>query len=189
MSTAKSKVAGASVVKIYLAGVVACAVVSAGTYFVGVRPAMARYAEHRDQQVALRAARQKAAALLGTRNSTQGQLNAASEALQKQVLRLEPVSRVNQRLSALTELATRECGLIIDEMRPGTIAEGADYTTVPILIAGSGTYPKCARFLHRLRQAFPDTSVRSFETTNNSASPDSPAATFQFELTWHAAKG
>jgi len=73
-------------------------------------------------------------------------------------------------------------------MRPGVIAESADYQAVPILIAGSGTYPNCAKFLHKLRHTFPDTAVRSFETTNNSASPDSPAATFQFELTWHAAK-
>jgi hypothetical protein len=32
-------------------------------------------------------------------------------------------------------------------------------------------------------------AVRSFETTNNSTSPETPAATFQFDLTWHAAKG
>ena len=180
---------GRSVAKIYLAGAAACALVSTGAYFVGVRPAVARHADQASVRVELRAARQKAAALLGTRNGTQSQLNAVNEALQRQALRLDPVSTVNQRLSSLTDLATRECGLVIDEMRPGAIAEGADYQTVPILIAGSGTYPRCAKFLHRLRQTFPDTSVRSFETTNNSASPDSPAATFQFELTWHAAKG
>jgi len=68
-------------------------------------------------------------------------------------------------------------------------ADGPDYQTVPILIARSGTYPNCAKFLHRLRKEFPDTAVRSFETTNNSSSPDNPTATFQVELVWHAAKG
>ena len=189
MSRPKVWGGGGSVMKIYIAGAAACALVSTGTYFVGVRPAVARHADQESRQVELRAARQKSATLLGTRNATQSQLNAVNDALQRQVLRLEPASTVNQRLSILTELATRECGLIIDEMRTGTIAEGADYQTVPVLIAGSGTYPKCAKFLHKLRQTFPDTAVRSFETTNNSASPDAPAATFQFELTWHAAKG
>ena len=184
-----SKLPGGPLLKIYLAGAAVCALVSTGTYFVGVRPALAWHAEQAGRQNELRSARQKAANLLGTRNATQAQLNAVNDALQRQSLRLEPVSTVNHRLASLTELATRECGLVIDEMRPGAIVETPDYHTVPILIAGSGTYPHCAKFLHKLRRTFPDTAVRSFETTNNSASPDSPAATFQFELTWHAAKG
>ena len=102
-------------------------------------------------------------------------------------MRLEPVAQVNQRLARLTGLADAS-KLTIDEMRPGTISEGRDYKTVPILIAGNGTYPACAAFLHGLRQRFPDMAVMSFDTTNNSASPDSPAATFQFDLAWHAAK-
>lgn len=188
MSTAKSQTGGASVVKVYVAGAIVCLGLSAGTYFVGVRPAIARHGEQSTRQADLRDARQKAAELLGTRNSTQTQLNAVNEALKRQSLRLRPASTVNQRLASLTELATRECQLVIDEMRPGVVVESADSQAVPILIAGSGTYPNCAKFLHKLRQTFPDTAVRSFETTNNSASPDRPAATFQFELTWHAAK-
>ena len=38
-------------------------------------------------------------------------------------LHLAPASTVNQRLSNLTALATKECGLTIDEMRPSQAAE------------------------------------------------------------------
>jgi Tfp pilus assembly protein PilO len=189
MSGNRPQSGGASVVKVYVCGGAVCAALTAGAYLFGVRPAVARYDEHVARQLELKAARQKAANLVGVRNNTQSQLNAVNESVKNLTLRLEPASTVNQRLSKLTDLATRECQLVIDEMRPMPPADGPDYQTVPILIAGSGTYPNCARFLHRLRQAFQDTAVKSFETTNNSSSPDNPTATFQVELVWHAAKG
>jgi Tfp pilus assembly protein PilO len=179
----------ASPLKIYVAGAIVCAALSTGAYLMGVRPAMARHEETETRQAELKAARQRAANLAGTRNSTLAQLADTNKALQNLPLRLEPVSTVNQRLLRLTDLATKECLLTIDEMRSGAVVDGPDYQAVPILIAGSGTYPACAKFLHRLRTVFPDTAVRSFETINNSASPDAPAATFQFDLVWHAAKG
>jgi Tfp pilus assembly protein PilO len=180
---------GASVVKVYACGAAVCAALTAAAYLFGVRPAVARYDDYVAQQLEFKTARQKAAGLLGVRNSTQNQLNAVNESLKNLTLRLEPASTVNQRLGKLTELATRDCQLVIDEMRPMAATDGADYQTVPLLIAGSGTYPNCAKFLHRVRKDFPDTAVKSFETTNNSASPDNPTATFQVELLWHATKG
>jgi Tfp pilus assembly protein PilO len=183
----QSQVAGGSPWKIYAGGAVVCALLSAGAYAFGARPAIAAYHEHVDQQSELRGAKQKAANLLGTLNSSRTQLTAVNDALNNLTLRLEPATTINQRLSRLTALANAS-DLKIDEVRPGAIAEATDYQTVPILIAGSGTYPACAKFLRELRKTFPDTAVRSFETTNNSSSPDSPAATFQFDLVWHAAK-
>ena len=189
MAAPTSQLGAASLVKIYLAGAVTCVALSAGTYLFGVRPAVARHAELAGRQAELKTAKQKAAGLLGMKNNVQGQLNAANDALKGRALRLEPASTVNSRVLTLTLLAKNECHLEIEEMRPLATTEAADYVAVPILIAGSGTYPNCAKFLHRIRTRFPDTAVRSFETTNNSASPDSPSATFQFELVWHAAKG
>jgi Tfp pilus assembly protein PilO len=183
----QTQAASGSPWKIYAAGAVACALLSVGAYAFGARPAIARYQEHVDRQAELLAAKQKAANLLGTLNSSRTQLTAANEALNSFTLRLEPATTINQRLSRLTALANAT-DLKIDEVRPGAIGEAPDFQTVPILIAGSGTYPACARFLRDLRKTFPDTAVRSFETTNNSSSPDSPAATFQFDLVWHAAK-
>ena len=181
--------ANASPLKIYLAGGVVCAALTGAAYLLGIRPAMARHDDQQSRQAELKAARHKASSLAAVRNNTLAQLAETNKALENLPLRLEPVSGVNQRLLRLTDLATRECLLTIDEMRSGAVADGPDYQTVPILIAGSGTFPACAKFLHQLRKTFPDTAVRSFETTNNSASPDAPVATFQFDLVWHAAKG
>ena len=189
MSNPRVHSGGASVMKVYLCAGAVCAAMTTAAYLFGVRPAVARYDDYVARQLELKAARQKAAGLLGVRNSTQNLLNTANESLKNLPLHLEPASTVNQRLGRLTDLATKECQLVIDEMRPMPAADGADYQTVPLLIAGSGTYPNCAKFLHRVRKDFPDTAVKSFETTNNSASPDNPTATFQVELLWHAAKG
>ena len=181
-----AKAAADSVWKIYACAAVACGVLSAGAYAFGVRPAVTRYNENLDRQAELKAAKQKAASLLGTLNNSRTQLTAITETLNSQTLRLEPASMINQRLSRLTALANAS-ELKIDEMRPGTMVEGAEFKTVPILIAGSGTYTSCAKFLQELRRKFPDTAIRSFETTSNSSSPDLPAATFQFDLVWHTA--
>ena len=184
--TKGAKAATDSVWKIYVCGAVAAALLSAGAYAFGVRPAVARYNEHLDRQAELKAAKQKASNLVGTLNNSRTQLAAVTEILGTQTLRLEPASTINQRLSRLTGLANAS-DLKIDEMRPGAITDGAEFKTVPILIAGSGTYTSCAKFLRELRKKFPDTVVRSFETTSNSSSPDLPAATFQFDLVWHTA--
>ena len=189
MSVAKPHArAGTPACKVYACGAVVCALISTGAYLAGVRPALQRHEEQNSRQAELLAARHKAANLLGTRNATLGQVAAVEADLKSLPMRLEPASSVNQRLAALTSL-TKECKLQIDETRAGAAAEGPDYQAVPIQISGSGTYSSVARFLHRVRKAFPDTAVRSFETTNSSASPDAAAATFQFDLVWHAAKG
>jgi Tfp pilus assembly protein PilO len=176
--------------RIYVGGAVVCAALSIAAYCVGVRPATLRRAEQVEKQSELHAARQKANNLAGQLNTARAELTRVNDAIASLPLRLEPVAQINQRLARLTDMADsiRPVKLTIEEMRPGVASEGRDYKTLPIYIAGSGTYPACAAFLHGLRKNFPDMAVLSFDTTNNSASPDSPAATFQFELAWHAAK-
>jgi Tfp pilus assembly protein PilO len=173
--------------RIYLGGAVVCAAVSAGAYAVAVRPAAERRAAFVARQSQVHAQKQKANKLAGTLNTARADLAHTNETIATLSLRLEPASQVNQRLAGLTALA-RSSELTIDEMRPGAVTEGKDYKTIPVLIAGNGTYPACATFLHRLRESFPDMAVVAFDTNNNSASPDAPAATFQFDLAWHAAK-
>jgi Tfp pilus assembly protein PilO len=188
MSAARFNSHGTSACKIYVAAGVVCAAISFGAYLAGIRPALAQHGEQNEQQVELQAARHKAANLVGARNAALAQVAAVNAELNNLPLRLEPASTVNHRLAALTALIT-DCKLGIDKTRAGTPVDVGDYQAVPIVITGTGTYPAVARFLHRVRKAFPDTAVRSFETANNSASAESPTATFQFDLVWHAAKG
>lgn len=173
--------------RIYAAGAAVCAAMTAGVYLFGVRPAARKHEEAQSRHQELNDRKRQAAALVGQLTSSRAQLAAVNQALVRQTLQLQPSNTLNHRISRLNELAEAS-GLTIDEIRSGQPEDGPDYLTLPILIAGNGTYPACARFLHKLRVTFPDMAVRSFETTNNSASPDSPAATFQFDLAWHAAK-
>ena len=105
--------------------------------------------------------------------------------LAQSALHLEPSANVNNRLARISELAI-EAGLQIDEIKPGAPAMGEHYETVPIFLAGNGTYRQCAVFLRHLRQALPDTSAESLELSGNAGAP---AATgmFRFNLHWHAA--
>ena len=101
-------------------------------------------------------------------------------------LRLEPATSINPRLARLADLAG-ESGLVLDEIQPGPAADGSHYQTVPIRLAGGGSYPAVAVFLHRLRERFPDTAVRSFECSNTAPGADRPSAAFRAELAWYTA--
>jgi Tfp pilus assembly protein PilO len=173
--------------RIYVGGVAVCAAMSAGVYFFGFRPAARKHRQFEARQHDANERRQQAANLAGQLNTARAQLAAVNEALVRQTLRLEPSNTLNHRLSRLNELAEAS-GLTIDEMNSADVEEGTDYQTIPIHIAGNGTYPACAKFLHELRQTFPDMAVRSFETNSNMPSPDVPAATFRYHLAWHAAR-
>ena len=103
MSPAKAQTSrGNSVAKIYMAGAFVCALLSAGAYFFGISPAIARYDDHASRQTELAAAKKKAAGLLITRNALNNQLNATNEALNNLTLHLAPASTVNTRPSDLT---------------------------------------------------------------------------------------
>ncbi len=154
-----------------------------GAYAVGVRPLL----RHRDQEIAQRKSLddQRATALqLGSAVAgLQRELAAAKQALAQSPVRLQPAVLVNQRLEAVARLAT-ECGLSLDEVRPGAAVDATHFQTVPIRILGSGRYPACATFLRNLRRTFGDMGVRSFNASSTLAATDAPNAIFQAELVW-----
>jgi hypothetical protein len=86
-------------------------------------------------------------------------------------------------LAKITDLAG-ETHLSVTEVRPGSATDGRDFDAVPISIAGTGSYPACAAFLHRLRSEFPDTAVKSFRATQ----ADGGNAIFSFDLLWYTSK-
>ena len=64
---------------------------------------------------------------------------------------------------------------------------------VPIKLAGTGSYPDLARFLHSLRETFRDTAITTLKLTAQPAAPN-PARTsenvpaaFTIDLAWYAA--
>ena len=172
--------------RIYATGAVVCAALSGVAYAVGIKSAQAEYAAHQADLAELEARRRKASAL-------GRDLAAAHVALEKTLrevdalpLRLEPATAINSRLSLLDQLCN-DTVLRIDERRPGPAVDAPHYQTVTINLVGSGTYPACAAFLHELRRRFPDTAVRSFESSNPTPGRDESTGTFRFELVWYTA--
>jgi Tfp pilus assembly protein PilO len=99
-------------------------------------------------------------------------------------IQLQSSKYLNARIAHIIDQADKG-ELDVHETRPGTVRDHPRYQTVPILLAGRGSYSDCAAFLHRLRESLPDTGVVEFELTGRPAAPLAPAS-FRFNLVWYA---
>jgi Tfp pilus assembly protein PilO len=163
----------------------ACLGLTVAAYALGVRPLMDRQTQEFARRETLKDRRATASRLAGEAADLQREVNAGKDLLARSPVRLQPAALINQRLAAVTRLAT-DCGLSLDEVRPGNAVDSTHFQTVPIRIVGGGRYPACATFLRNLRQTFGDMGVRQFLVSNASGSAPSatPAANFQAELVW-----
>ena len=163
----------------------ACLGLTVAAYAMGVRPLVERQARESALRESLKDRRATASRVAGELVDLQREVNSGKEILARSPVRLQPATLINQRLAAVARLAT-DCGLSLDEVRPGNAVDATHFQTVPIRIVGRGRYPACAAFLRNLRQTFGDMGVRQFMVTNpGGANPSpTPAATFQAELTW-----
>jgi hypothetical protein len=180
----KSPVHGAGWWRTYAIGGVVCAALTAASYLFGIEPAMARHDAALAEQAEFDARQQKQHDLDRSLAATHRQLEKTRKDVAGLPLQLESASAVNRRLARLADLAG-ETGVVLDEVQPSPAVDGAFYQTVPIRIGGSGSYPACAMFLHRLRDRFPDTAVKSFDCSNPGPIGDHPTAKFKAELAWY----
>ncbi|HWE93455.1 MAG TPA: type 4a pilus biogenesis protein PilO [Tepidisphaeraceae bacterium] len=178
------KAAGLKIGKIHASGIAACAALGTGAWFALVGPTLAQRDKDDVSRHQLSERHQKAADLNAALAATRRQVEAANASLSQATIKLQPASDLNSRLTKLTDLATR-CGLTIDEMRPGVLSDSSRFQTLPVHMAGTGTYPACAKFLHTLRQSYPDTGVESLEAANSNPAPQGSDATFRFDLVWY----
>ncbi len=169
-------------IQLYGGAGVAIVLLTLGSYGLCFRPLQRRQAERIERQAQLSELRQTAFRHSSALVALNRQLATARKDLESAPLRLQPATRINQRLDELARLA-HDCGLALNEIQPGAATTYADYQTVAIRISGSGTYPAVASFLHTIRQSFPDTGVRSFDSANTSPA-DGKSATFRFDLLW-----
>ncbi|CAN5703168.1 hypothetical protein BH09PLA1_BH09PLA1_08050 [soil metagenome] len=174
---------GSSFLRIDIAGIAVCLVLSGAAYFLGARPLMASRDDRAAREQALADAREQAKALVANTRGLRTQLSGAQIALAKIEIALRPPASINQRIAELTALAG-QCKCEMQSIQPGALATAPRFAQIPIQIAGTGTYRSCADFLHRLRDHFPDTAVRGFEL---SVTPGDPTTTvsFNFQLIWY----
>jgi len=171
---------------VYAAGAGVCAAISIILWFVVLSSALQQREVRRFNAAELSSRRQKAGEVAGALATLRRKSDAVEKSLRKTAIRLEPAGLVNDRLAKLTDLA-HESGLSVDEVQPGRTTDGPHYQTVVLKLAGSGSYPACAKFLHKLHDSFPDTGIRTMETSNTSPNPLSPQVAFRVDLLWYAA--
>ena len=164
-------------------GICVCVVLTMLFNIAGVLPVLREHAHNVKQHVELESQKTKAAKLAAGANGLASRLRKVGQALDEAPVQLQTTRQLNQRLALLAALAA-ECGLSIDQTHSDRPYGSTWYQTVPIRLAGEGTYPTCALFLSRLRQTFPDTGVSAFELSGQPDS-NSAASQFTFDLVWY----
>ncbi len=170
-----------------VAGVTVCAILAMLGYLVGIMPLVQQRVGLVAQETRLNVQRRDAVKLAGSTGSLERKLDSIKQALADSPVQLQTTSSINRRIARLASIAA-ECGMKIDEVQPGKWTASLQYKTVPIRLVAGGKFPACVALLHRLRVAFPDTAVASFELTGHPRSPQTPAK-FEINLVWYAAAG
>ena len=150
----------------------------------GLQPRLQRHENSASQRAELTSQQVQAGRLDWQLSVLRDRLRTVQQSIAEKSMRLEPAASLNQRLASLASLAT-ESGLKMSEIQPGQMVYGPYYRRVPMTVAGTGSYRMCTVFLNRLRKAFPDTIVSSFELSANTTDP-AAAGPFRFNLEWHA---
>lgn len=165
-------------------GLGCCAALTGAGYVIAVVPVAQSSAAVAKLHSEIDAAQSRADQLLELTRKADASLARILSRLDSSSLSLEPAERVNRRVNELTRLAS-ESGLKVDELQPGVPEAGALYRIVPIQMSGTGSYPDCAMFLHRLRHELRDTTVRSLRVVATGG--DGTTSTIVFDLVWYAA--
>jgi Tfp pilus assembly protein PilO len=168
---------------INVAGIAAILLLTAATWFVGVRPVLNRRDNAMAVQQAYITAHQK---LRDTDNdvaSLTSQLQIARQDRSAHGQRLEPVTHLNRRLASLTELAT-SAGATLDDVQPGKSIPSARFDVMPIHLAGTGTYSQFTALLHAIREQHGDLGVGALVVSGTPATANLPA-TFTIDLSWY----
>lgn len=178
---------------IHMAGSVVALLMLIGAGAAGVRPLVAHRVAAHELSAAMMQARDRsdaARAQLGTVRERAAMLN---RDLAAHAVQLRPATALNEQLGAVTALAQR-AGLRVQQVSPGKAGAGARYTTVPVRVTGSGTYPAVASFLAALHEHEPTTAVAgvTIHGEGGGTGPVSPAAgsaraaAFTLDLVWYA---
>lgn len=168
--------------RIDLAGLGACALVSALGYFGLVRPALNHQQTYKQLVPKVAERSDELARARADLKTMQDQLEQTGARLDALPLRLEQASRVNSRVARLADLAS-EMGLEVHEMLPDKARSGKRYDVVPISLSGAGDYNHVTRFMQRVHDSFADIAVMRFDLASDN--PGSDDATFDIDLAWY----
>lgn len=179
-----SRQASGSHLGLHAIGAVIAVAISLAGFLAVVRPGL----RMRAQRVTMQREHDEQLRLLNELDATRvgvlEELSRIRRQLAASEVRLQSSRHLNARIAHIVESAA-EGDIDIHETRPGNVRDHQRYMTVPIVLAGRGSYSSCAAFLHELHETLPDTGVMEFELIGNPADRETPA-TFRFNLVWYA---
>jgi hypothetical protein len=167
--------------QIDLAGISACLIMLGLLILCGLWPLAKKHAAYNKQNITLAKEQDEVSAAQAEVFNMERKLDICRRSLAGSVVSLSRVGALNAQMSRLSALA-EEVQLKVNETTSGKPVPTEHYVIVPIKLSGSGSYDKCTRFLHKLRQSFPDTGLDSMELTGN---PDGTGL-FMIQLRWYA---
>ena len=163
---------------------VGIAVTSVG-YFGAIDPLIKSQEQQELQLLQLSAQNEKAAQSMSSIAALKRQLAKLQQEAETSPLQLQSSQLSNQRLAALTGLASAN-GLQVDELRTGTITAAPHFEIVPIHLSGRGAFQTSAAFLAKLHAQFPDMGLTAMALSDNPAD-ESVQTSLKLELVWYAA--
>ena len=183
----RNKTASSKLWTVDLAGVLLCALVTAAIYFAGIAPLLA----DRTAQDALRTrlVQDEAAArsLKATVLNLQRRLENVRQTFPEKPVVLQSADKLNQQLGDLIGLA-RQCGLNVEQVRPGESRTTKHYLKTTIRINASGDHTQCVNFLGRLHEQFADMAVDRITLAANPQEKH-PIAQYEIDVVWHTKPG
>jgi Tfp pilus assembly protein PilO len=165
-----------------MAGVLALLCMTGAAYFGGLEPMMQARQARASLLSQIDTQRSEGLELGATIAMLRRQRDALLADLESSARRLHPITRQNERLAAITALAS-ETGLVVDEVHPEQAQFGPRYGKMPVRIHARGDYGKCTMFLHRLAE-YPDLGVQSLRLLG-SPSDAGQTPVLIVELVWY----
>ncbi|MBX3390020.1 MAG: hypothetical protein KF691_11285 [Phycisphaeraceae bacterium] len=172
-------------VSVDLAGVAVMLLLTAIVSVGAILPVFTARVAHRALEERLEAGRMEVRDLREQRSDLELNLVRLENDLKETRVDVEPVARLNSRISRLTESAFNR-KLALDRVAPDAPQRAAKATLVPIRIEGRGAFLSSRDWISDLRSEFPDIAVAGFQIARDNSSR-SDSASFSFDLVWYAA--
>jgi Tfp pilus assembly protein PilO len=171
--------------QIHSIGIVCLLLIGVLFYVVQFRPLIEQRQRHADLHSEIAAHQDRVRQLAADLGKTQVQIETARRAVNDAQLALQPRSKLNDRLAAISELAA-SCGLQLETIEPGVESIGPRLTAIPVRLSARGTPRQAIRFLEVLRQRMPDNPTVAVEmTASPSAGDTDPVGQCAFDLLWY----
>lgn len=178
-----------SPLQIHLLGVAALSLVGTAGYYLAIEPALDERDAAMRHSADLASADRDAVVAEANIRAQRRELQHRKARLESLAIRLEPVSRTNDRMVRLTQLAETS-GLSVSSIQPDTPRAEAKHTLVPIRLAGRGDFRAMQKFLGALKSQFPDTRIDTLQIDAGIVPGDAASENrgpFALDCTWYAA--